>query len=161
MRPAEYRIQNTESGRPPHPSVPPTAQFLPSFQNPESNIHSCAISAPMHMHHMHMSPAEYRMQNTECAPDRPTCSFHAFWGILYAAAEYRMQGVECKDTGKRRLQQNPRFLRIQNPGLQFLFPHLQPLLTHLLGASPSRPGPFNTGLHSTGSRTGTHWAMFL
>ena len=68
-------------------------------------------------------------QNTECAPDRPTCSFHAFWGILYAAAEYRMQGVECKDTGKRRLQQNPRFLRIQNPGLQFLFPHLQPLLT--------------------------------
>ena len=28
-------------------------------------------------------------------------------------------------------------------------------------ASPSRPGPFNTGLHSTGSRTGTHWAMFL
>ena len=68
-------------------------------------------------------------QNPECAPDRPTCSFHTFCGILYAAAEYRMQGVECKDTGKRRLQQNPRFLRIQNPGLQFLFPHPQPPLT--------------------------------
>ena len=68
-------------------------------------------------------------QNPECAPDRPTCSFHTFCGILYAAAESRMRGVECKDTGKRRLQQNPRFLRIQNPGLQILFPLPQPLLT--------------------------------
>ena len=74
-------------------------------------------------------------QNPECAPDRPTCSFHTFYGILYAAAESRMRGVECKDTGKRRLQQNPRFLRIQNPGLQFLFPHLQPLLTVIRGKS--------------------------
>ena len=70
MRPAEYRIQNTESGRP----TTPSSLRQPSFQNPESNIHSCAISAPMHMHHMHMSLAEYRMQNTECArpcPPRP------------------------------------------------------------------------------------------
>ena len=147
MRPAEYRIQNTESRRPPHPSDSPvsriqnpTSTHVPSLlpcicitctcrrQNTECRIQNArrtvqhAVSTPF---------AGFCMlrQNPECAPDRPTCSFHTFCGILYAPAESRMRGVECKDTGKRRLQQNPRFLRIQNPGLQFLFPHLQPLLT--------------------------------
>ena len=68
-------------------------------------------------------------QDPKCTPDRPTYSFHAFWGILYAPAGYRMRGAGCKDTGNRRLQQNPRFFRIQNPGLQILFPLPQPRLT--------------------------------
>ena len=144
MRPAEYRIQNTEyrtsggCGRQnteyriqnpggPHPSTMQFPHLLGDsvccgrIQNARRTVQH-AVSTPFGGFCM-------LRQNPECAPDRPTCSFHTFCGILYAAAEYRMQGVECKDTGKRRLQQNPRFLRIQNPGLQFLFPHPQPLLT--------------------------------
>ena len=68
------RIQNTEYRI--RAALTPPSLRQPSFQNPESNIHSCAISAPMHMHHMHMSPAEYRMQNTEplrpCPPRHPS-----------------------------------------------------------------------------------------
>ena len=70
----------------------------------------------MHMHHMHMSPAEYRMQNTECAPDRPTCSFHAFWGILYAAAEYRMRAGPSNMQFPRLLGDSVCCGRIQNAG---------------------------------------------
>ena len=92
-------------------------------------------------------------QDAECAPDRPTCSIHGFCGILDAAAGSRMRagpsniqflrvlrdsgccdrmqnaGRRMQDTGKRRLQQNPRVLRIQNPGLQLLFPLPEPPLT--------------------------------
>ena len=155
MRPAEYRIQNTEyrtsggCGRQnteyriqnpggPHPSAMQFPHLLGDsvccgrIQNARRTVQH-AVSTPFGGFCM-------LRQNPECAPDRPTCSFHTFCGILYAAAEYRMQGVECKDTGKRRLQQNPRFLRIQNPGLQFLFPHPQPLLTYNRAIERRVPG---------------------
>jgi hypothetical protein len=55
-------------------------------------------------------------QNTECAPDRPTCSFHAFWGILYAAAEYRMRAGPSNMQFPRLLGDSVCCGRIQNAG---------------------------------------------
>ena len=188
MSRAEYRIQNTESGR--------------------SNIHTfCGILYAPARSRMHAGPSNIQFprlledsvcsgkiqnarrtvqhtvstpfggfcmlrQDPKCTPDRPTYSFHAFWGILYAPAGYRMRGAGCKDTGNRRLQQNPRFFRIQNPGLQILFPLPQPRLTQLPGqqsqwSAGGWRGPRRLGAHvhacAAGSRPwqqgeGRRWA---
>ena len=68
-------------------------------------------------------------QNTESAPGRPTYSFHAFCGILYAAAEYRMRGAECRILDFSRIQEFKVRGRIQNTDQQILFPLPQPPLT--------------------------------
>ena len=77
-------------------------------------------------------------QDPECAPDRPTCSFHTFCGILDAAAGSRMRGAECRileNAGFSRIQG---FFRIQNPGLQILFPLPHPELTVAQSGPPMR-----------------------
>ena len=92
-------------------------------------------------------------QNPESAPGRPEYSFHAFCGILDAAAESSIRAGPSniqfphvlRDSGccgriqhpRRRIQnpwfvniqQFPAFFKIQNPGRQFLHPPLQPPLT--------------------------------
>ena len=89
VRPAEYRIQNTESGRP----------------TPVDH----AVSTPFGGFCM-------LRQNTECAPDRPTCSFHAFWGILYAPAESRMRAGPSNMQFPHLLRDSVCCGRIQNAG---------------------------------------------
>ena len=104
-------MQNTESGR--------GAYAAGRIQNTEYRIQNTESGRPTPVDHAVSTPfGGFCMlrQNTECAPDRPTCSFHAFWGILYAPAGSRMRTGPSNMQFPHLLRDSVCCGRIQNAG---------------------------------------------
>ena len=111
QNPRFFRIQNPGG---PHPSTMQFPHLLGDsvccgrIQNARRTVQH-AVSTPFGGFCM-------LRQNTECAPDRPTYSFHAFCGILYAAAEYRMRAGPSNIQFPRLLRDSVCCGRMQNAG---------------------------------------------